>query len=93
MNIELSIYLDNGREVFLNVDAREVDDGIGRYEFWGQKYVDNRKSIEVIKVTHDEDLTESERKEVEEYLESSEFQQKVEEIAINEVAWTNYPIF
>lgn len=93
MNIKLSIHLDNGREVFLNVDAREVDDGIGEYEFWGQKCVDNRKSIEVIKVTHDEDLTESERKEVEEYLDSNEFQQKVEEIVINEVAWTNYPIF
>lgn len=75
--MDVELILDNGKTVILNVEAEEVDDGIGQYEFWGQRCVDNRKSVEVKRVTHDEDLTDDERKEVEDYLESREFGEKV----------------
>lgn len=75
--MDVELILDNGKTVILNVEAEEVDAGIGQYEFWGQKCVDNRKSVEVKRVTHDEELTDDERKEVEEYLESREFNEKV----------------
>lgn len=80
MEIELSIHLDNGREVWLNASVKSYDDGIGEYEYWGSVRNDRKIGFEVIKVTHDEDLTDDERKQVEEYLESNGFQEKIGEI-------------
>jgi len=78
MEIETTLNLDNGKEVWLKAKVRFYNDGIGSYEFWGAKSNDKRLGFEIISVSHDEELTDEERKEVEEYLDSTEFHEKIE---------------
>lgn len=80
MEIEDKLTLDNGKEVHLNANVKFYDDGIGKYEMWGHVGYDKKTGYDIISASHDEDLTDSERKEVEEYLESREFYEKVGEI-------------
>ena len=77
MEIETMVNLDDGKEVWLKAKIRFYNDGIGNYEFWGSKWNDAKVGFEVISVSHDEELPDEERKEVEEYLESNEFHEKI----------------
>jgi hypothetical protein len=77
MEIETTINLDEGKEVWLNVKVKFYDDGVGNYEFFGGKGYDKKLGFDIVSVSHDEELTDEERKEVEEYLESNEFQEKI----------------
>ena len=77
MEIETTINLDEGKEVWLNVKVRFYDDGVGNYEFFGGKGYDKKLGFDIVSVSHDEELTDEERKQVEEYLESNEFEEKI----------------
>lgn len=77
MEITIS-YLDkdeNEKEISLDVSASLFYDGIGPYEFWGQKGFDKGElCLDIEEVSYDKTgLTQAEIDQIEEYIESEKF--------------------
>ena len=81
MKITVS-YLDkeeNEKEIKVTVDISVYFDGIGPYEYWGQKGYDKGDiCIDVNTIVYDKkDLTKEEIKQIEDYFESQEFHEEI----------------
>lgn len=72
---------ENEKEIEVKVDIHAYFDGIGPYEYWGSKgYDEGELRIEINSVTYDkEGLPQDEIEEIEKYLKTQEFQEKIYE--------------
>ena len=72
---------DNEKEITVTVDVSAYFDGIGPYEYWGSKgYDKGQLCIDINDISYNkEGLPQDEINEIEKYLKTREFQEKIYE--------------